>query len=119
MADDIDPMAKAFLDSQEMDETRAYLERGRAFSGAPVEGINEAWALAFKLVYEHGETGHRNQLDDLAAELRLRGLEPPGHLVQDTIRVLKERLRDTAGAARDTLLENVRRFLEQLGKPKN
>ena len=119
MADDIDPMAKAFLDSQEMEETRAYLERGREFKGAPVEGINEAWALAFKLVYEHGETSHRAQLDDLAAELRLRGVEPPGHLVQDTIRALQERLRNTAETARDTLLENVRRFLDQLEKPKN
>ena len=114
MAEDIDPMAKAFLDHQEMEETRAYLERGREFDGAPVEGISEAWALAFKLVYEYGETGHRHQLDDLAAELRLRGLEPPGHLVQDTIRVLQERIRDTAGMTRDALLENVRRFLDEL-----
>src|SRR4051794_31180020 len=119
MAEEIDPMAKAFLDHQEMEETRAYLERGREFKGAPAEGINEAWTLAFKLVYEYGETGHRNQLDDLAAELRLRGVEPPGHLVQDTIAVLQERIRTTAETARDGLLENVRRFLEQLEKPKN
>jgi hypothetical protein len=119
MADDMDPMAKAFLDHQEMEETRAYLERGREFKGAPAEGIEEAWAVAFKLVYEYGESSHRDQLNDLAAELRLRGLEPPGHLVQETIGVLQERLRDTAEVARDSLLENVKSFLEQLEKPKN
>ena len=75
MAEEIDPMAKAFLDHQEMEETRAYLERGREFDGAPVEGISEAWALAFKLVYEYGEISHRHQLDVSSAPKGVDGTD--------------------------------------------
>ena len=45
MTDDADRFAKAFVVHNEMEQTRAYLERGRRFEHMPVEALNEVGPL--------------------------------------------------------------------------
>lgn len=118
MTNDID-LAKAFLDHSEMEFVRAYLGRGRLFQSAPPAGVEEAWAIAFKLVCGHGDASHSRQLQDLTAELRLRGSDLPEHLVQDTIRLAHERFRELPEVLNDILQEMIGRFLDEMDKPKN
>ena len=118
MTDDKD-LVKAFLDHSEMEFIRSYLERGRSFADVPTEGVEEAWATAFKLACVHGQTSHKIELNDLTAELRLRGLDPPERLVQAAIKIVQERVRNLPEAASDALQAMISGFLDEMGKPKN
>src|SRR6478609_1749091 len=119
MTDDADGFAKAFVVHNEMEQTRAYLERGRRFEHMPVEALNEGWAAAFKLVLLPKDQRRPSDQHDFGAELRLRGLEIPYHLVQDAMNELRQRIRDNREAARDSLLEDLGRFLDEMDNPKN
>ena len=119
MTDDADQFAKAFVVHNEMEQTRAYLERGRRFEHMPVEALNEGWAAAFKRVLLPKDQRRPGDQHDFGAELRLRGLEIPYHLVQDAMNELQRRIRDNPEAARDSLLEDLGRFLDEMDKPKN
>src|SRR5262245_20756532 len=80
MADDPreDPEAvvNAFLQHKSLEQTQDYLVRGRGFAKLDVAQMNEAWIIAVRSWLAHRHRTKERMMDDLAAELRLRGLEP-------------------------------------------
>ena len=80
MADDSrDPEAivNAFLQHKSLEQMQDYLARGRRFAKLDVGQLNEEdWIIAVKSWFAHKDRTNERMMDDLAAELRLRGLEP-------------------------------------------
>jgi len=54
-----------------------YLARGRRFTKFDVRQLTKDWITAFRGWLVHKDHANERMMDDLAAELQLRGLEPP------------------------------------------
>jgi hypothetical protein len=120
MNDTIDAIAQAFMDHQAMEETRSYLARGRRFERLSVEDLNKGWAAAFTSVCADDDQSRVTDLDDFGAELGLRQLEKPDHLVHpDAMRIAQERVRNARLEAYGPLMEAVGKFRDEMDKPKN
>jgi hypothetical protein len=80
MADDPREGPKAivngFLQHKSMEQIRGYLARGRRFAKLDVAQLNEGWIIAVRSWLAHKHRTKERMMDDLAAELRLRGIEP-------------------------------------------
>jgi hypothetical protein len=85
--------ADAFLESELMEETAAYLLRGRRFSALAADALNREWTVAFKSWAAGDRAAAQPRLDDLSAELRLRKLEPPYDTVAAETAALQDELR--------------------------
>lgn len=129
MTDDADNLAGAILQSALMDETRDYLKRGRRFEAVATAQLNQQWVAAFRefgqaaAAYEAGDrTGwyDTRDLDDAAAELRLRGLDLPLDAVKAEAGAL-QRLVQAIGpdAPSPALDQKIEQFLAERRKPKN
>ena len=85
-----------------------------------VAQLNEKWVVIFKayLVDHNRQQGF--EMDDLAAELRLRGLDPPFEAVKAEISKLQGALKRIGPHASSPEFEQkVSEFLEQRSKPKH
>ena len=71
----------------EMDETRDYIARGRAFKGREDVEVLDLWVAAFENLFATRTAGARLMVDDLQAELRLRKIKPP----EDRIKTILEK----------------------------
>jgi hypothetical protein len=80
--EDSDKVGEAVIQHKAMDETTAYLSRGRTHAGVPVDQLEEQWMRAFRLWLQTQSPEHQVIFDDIAAELGLRGLEPPVKMVE-------------------------------------
>jgi hypothetical protein len=115
-----DPQAiiNAFLQHKSMGQMQDYLARGRRFAKFDVERLNKDWIIAVRswLAYKH-RTKER-VMDDLAAELRLRGLEPPYGAVEQE---LADRSAQTNEAERKKTTREVAReigkFMQENERP--
>jgi hypothetical protein len=113
-------VALAIVRSAEMEETQDYLARGRRFSGLTADALNDAWATAFKDVFSNENRSRVRDLDDLGAELRLRELELPEHLVAPEMAGLRERLiREGPLVENPELDRRIDEFFAGLRKPSN
>ena len=76
--DPCDPKAivNAFLQHKSMQEMQDYLARGRRFAKLDVGRLNKDWIIAVRSWLAHKHRTKERKMDDLAEELRLRGLEP-------------------------------------------
>ena len=89
MIDRPDPTALAMLRNQDMDDLADYLNRGRLFAQTPVDQLEFRWVqLMHEWVKNFTKTDHR--ANDIQAELGLRGIEIPMHLIKDLISVLQD-----------------------------
>lgn len=71
---------EAFLQSKSMNEAADYVARGRAHQGEGSEVLKDRWIEAFRLwAADHNQA---KPMDDLRAELELRGEEPPYEAVK-------------------------------------
>ncbi len=113
MKDSIGAITQAFIDRQAMEETKSYLERGRRFEGLTVEDLNKGWAAAFTSVCADGDESRTTDLDDCGAELGLRKLEKPDHLVRS------DAMRNARLEAFGPVSEAVGKFMDEMDKPKN
>ena len=80
--------------------------------------LNKAWAAAFELALGLGKRQHRQTMDDMGAELQLRGLEPPVHLVEKTMENISSEsatCRPMRAMARDAIGD----FIIKMDKPKH
>jgi hypothetical protein len=73
---DPEAMVKAFLQYKSMEQMQDYLARGRRFAKLDAERLNTDWIIAVRSWLAHKHRTKERMMDDLAAELRLRGLEP-------------------------------------------
>lgn len=73
---------KSAMDESTMDEMQSYVERGRRFQNTELEALKQNWATSLSRWFADPENRAAHlDADDSEAELRLRGLEPPDHLV--------------------------------------
>ena len=120
MKDRIDAIVQAFLDHQAMEETRSYLERGRPFEGLADDALGKQWAAAFTAVCADGDDSRHTDLDDLGAELGLRNIERPAHLVHPrAMQAAQERERNSQHEAFGPETEAIGRFMATMEQPKN
>jgi hypothetical protein len=90
---DPDAMAKAMLESLELESTQAYVSRGRGHESLELDRLRAVWVRAFKEWAASLGSADPRALDDVSAEFRLRKIEPPFDLVSDERRVLVEEVR--------------------------
>jgi hypothetical protein len=113
-------LSEAYLQHVLMNETKDYLERGQRFAQISIDQLNEAWVTAFRTYFATRLRRSALNMDDLAAELRLRGRDPPFGAVQSEIADLRAELErvnpDEAYAALDRQMDE---FLNALRKPPN
>src|SRR5258706_4804560 len=72
-----DDRAIELLHHAQMIETRDYVERGRELARQTVDEIKSVWVAMFERWFDEKTAENRRNMDDAAAELRLRDLEPP------------------------------------------
>jgi len=75
----------AFLQYKSIERQRDYLARGRRFETLGVGQLRQSWITAARNWLAHKDRGTEQAMDDLTAELRLRGLEPPYDAVKQEL----------------------------------
>jgi hypothetical protein len=124
--DDSETEVQALLASTQMDNTADYLARGREYQHLVQDELLGAWVRAFKTMVGTGIPGGpaaRQRERDLAAEIKLRGIEPPYSDVKDAV----ERFCSDVMARVESDPEALQRvtdslesyFVELWSKPKN
>jgi hypothetical protein len=90
-----DQFVEGMLKSDLMDCQAAYLSRGRAYGAASDNGLQHRWAEAFRAFVNQRTSVNQLVMDDLMAELGLRGLQPNGKLVEaEMTTIIAEMRRD-------------------------
>lgn len=85
---DEDKLIDALLASEIMNETASYIARGRAFQSLRLRDLEDRWVKAFRCWI--ASQGGSLEMDDLAAELRLRDVPLPSHRVPEEHKRLRE-----------------------------
>jgi hypothetical protein len=75
----------AFLRHRSIEQRRSYLARGRRFLVLDVGQLSKSWISAVKNWLARKDRASEITMDDLTAELRLRGLEPPYDAVKQEL----------------------------------
>ena len=105
-----------------MDGTKGYLERGRRLQGLTDEQLATRWIADFRAWLGSrsapDDPGNSTEMDDAAAELRLRNVEPPYDQVRDEVKAMVQEVRQAA-PDNPAVSEKVREFLQDLDKPRN
>ena len=101
-----------------MEQMQDYLARGRRFAKLDVGRLNNDWTNAVRSWLAHKHRTKERMMDDLAAELRLRGLEPRYGAVE---RDLADRSAQTNEAKRKKTVRKVAReigeFMREIDRP--
>jgi hypothetical protein len=116
------PQAADFLVNELARETQSYLERGRRLQGLTKEQLASKWVADFRSWRasraDTDDPGNFADLDDTAAELRLRNLEPPSDQVQIEVNAMVQEI-ECIGPDQPAVSAKVRRFLDNLSERKN
>src|SRR5262245_23185702 len=113
-------IVNAFLKHRGMDQRQDYLARGRRFATLDVGQLTEGWIIAVRDWLADKDRPTERMMDDLAAELRLRGLEPPYGVVEQE---LVDRSAQTNETERQETLRKIAReigeFMREIEKSPN
>jgi hypothetical protein len=74
-----------FLQHRKMEQTQDYLSRGRRFAALDAGQLSEDWVNAVRRWLARKDRSRERTMDDLAAELELRGSEPPYEVVKQEL----------------------------------
>jgi hypothetical protein len=111
-------MVHAFLQHRSIEQTQYYLARGRRFATLDVGQLSEDWILAVRSWLARKDRARERMMDDLTAELQLRGSEPPYNAVK---KELVARFAGIENAAQNKIWSEVAReigeFMRERGKP--
>jgi hypothetical protein len=99
----------AFLQRRRMEQRRNYLARGRRFVILDVEQLGKSWITAVRNWLARKDRAAEVTMDDLTAELRLRGLEPPYEAIKQELAIR------FAGTDEFAQKKVVREFARQIG----
>src|SRR5499433_4040382 len=86
----------AFLQHTRIGQRREYLARGRRFSMLDGGQLRESWINAVRNWLARKDRAAELTMDDLTAELRLRGLEPPYDAVKQELATRFARISEVA-----------------------
>ena len=121
MADDPrDPEAivTAFLQNQSLEQTQDYLARGRRFAKLDVGQLNEDWIIAVRSWLARKDRARERMMDDLTAELQLRGSEPPYDAVKKELAARFAGIEDAAqNKIRSEVAREIGEFMREREKP--
>ena len=76
-----------FLQRRSLEQRRKYLARGRRFVVLDLEQLGKSWIAAVRNWLARKDRAAEVTMDDLSAELRLRGLEPPYEAIKHELAV--------------------------------
>jgi hypothetical protein len=76
---------QAFLQRRSIEQGRHYLARGRRFVILDHKRLSESWITAVRNWLARKDRTSEITMDDLTAELRMRGLEPPYSAVRQEL----------------------------------
>ena len=82
---DPEAIVNAFLQHKSMEQMQDYLARGRRFAELDIGRLNKDWIIAVRSWLANKDRTKERMMDDLAAELRLRGVEPPYAAVEQEL----------------------------------
>jgi hypothetical protein len=114
-----DDLAIESLHHAQMNQTRDYVERGRALASQTDEEVKSVWAVTFEKHFAERTKDSVRNMNDAAAELRLRDIDLPVERVQETFDALQAALREAGPDAFEGLDEENAAFLAARAKPKN
>jgi hypothetical protein len=77
----------AFLQRKSIEQRRNYLARGRRFVILDAGQLSNSWITAVRNWLARKDRSAEVTMDDLTAELRLRGLEPPYEAVKQDLAI--------------------------------
>ena len=86
----------AFLQHTSIGQRRDYLARGRRFGTLDGGQLRKSWIIAVRNWLARKDRAAELTMDDLTAELRLRGLEPPYDAVKQELATRFGRISDVA-----------------------
>jgi hypothetical protein len=115
---DIEDVIRAMLASQQMDETQAYLTRGRIHEPMADDLLTSAWVIAFKAFAQSQKQSDLVRVNDLDAEIRLRGIDRPVEEIQTGADTGIQDLREDAPFT-ENVREAIETFLRQMSERKN
>jgi hypothetical protein len=115
---DPDAIAKAVVQSAEMDEASDYVARGRSHRSLELDQLRAYWVSAFKKWTNSLGAADSRRLGELWAEFRLRNMEPPFDRVRDEQRILVEEVQKH-GPYNPGVRQAIASFLDYLDKPKH
>jgi hypothetical protein len=115
----VEAFLDAFLQHELMNETRDYIERGRRLQTLSSAGIFNSWVVGFERWFE--TAGNSRDMDDAAAEIRLRWLKMPYERVKNKIRALRTELAslDPKNRSSPQIHRKINDYLVARSKPKN
>jgi hypothetical protein len=98
-----------FLQRRTLEQRRKYLARGRRFVILDVGQLGKSWITAVRNWLARKDRAAEVTMDDLTAELRLRGLEPPYEAIKHELALR------FAGIDEVVQKKLVREFVRQIG----
>jgi hypothetical protein len=107
-----------FLAGEFSKETQSYLERGRRLQGLTDVQLTSKWLVDFKAWRtsraDQNDPGNSAELDDTAAELRLRKVPPPLDQAQDDIKAIVDEV-ERGEVSDPAVIVKIRGILGDLG----
>ena len=110
LREDLQAIVNVFLQHKGMELIQDYLARGRRFVKFDVQQLNENWIIAVRSWLAHKDRTNERNMDGLASELRLRGLDPPYRAVA---RELADRSAHTKEPERRKAVEELAREINE------
>lgn len=112
----IDQLVEAVLAYDRIQKTRDYVARGRRFSPLTAEALGQAWVSAVTAV-AFGDDDWVDEWSDLGAELDLRGLARPEHLIPaQVMAALRDRVAQSTPEHFEAVAKHVRRVRQDLNQ---
>jgi hypothetical protein len=114
-------LAEEFLQHELMNETRAYIECGRRLQTLSNDEIVNAWVAIFERWFGERTTKNSRDMDDAAAEIRLRRLAMPYERVKNETRALRAEFArlDPEHLSSPQIDRKINDYLVARSKPKN
>ena len=100
-----------FLQRRNIEQRRKYLARGRRFIVLDAGQLGKSWIAAVRNWLARKDRAAEVTMDDLTAELRLRGLEPPYEAIKHELALRFSGIDEVAQK------KLVREFARQIGMP--
>jgi len=100
-----------FLQRRNIEQRRKYLARGRRFVVLDAGQLGKSWVAAVRNWLARKDRAAEVTMDDLTAELRLRGLEPPYEAIKHELALRFTGIDEVAQR------KLVREFARQIGMP--
>lgn len=107
-----------FLQRRSIEQRRSYLARGRRFVILDVGQLSKSWITAVRNWLARKDRAAEITMDDLTAELRLRGLEPPYEAIKQEMAIRFARSDEVA--QKKVMIEFARQvgmFIRESDKP--